>query len=230
MVNIIIVAAGSGSRFGAELPKQFVTLGDVPVLMHTLVRLARAVPQARVALVLSPGYTDFWARACAMHGFTSPEVVIGGASRWESVRNAVMAIPAGRSTEADITLVHDGARPSLRSDMVRRVISAIEGGAEAAIPVVAVTDSIRAITTDGASQPIDRNALVAVQTPQGFRADILRQAYELPYQPTFTDDASVYQALTGRSPQLVEGSPTNIKITTPRDIDIAALYMGLGNS
>ncbi len=230
MVNIIIVAAGRGSRFGADMPKQFVTLGDVPVLMHTLVRLARAVPRARVIVALSEEYTDFWARACAMHGFTSPEVVIGGDTRWQSVRNAVMAIPAECSTAQDITLVHDGARPSVKADMVRRVISAIEGGAEAAIPVVALTDSIRSLGPDGASAPIDRSALVAVQTPQGFRADILRQAYEMPYQSDFTDDASVYQALTGRSPRLVEGSPTNIKITTPRDIDIAALYMGISNS
>lgn len=229
MVNIIIVAAGSGSRFGADLPKQFVTLGEVPVLMHTLVRLARAVPRARVIVALSQEYTDFWARACAMHGFTSPEVVIGGDTRWQSVRNAVMAIPPHLSTAADVTLVHDGARPSLKSDMVRRVVAAVEGGAEAAIPVVPVTDSIRALGPDGSSTPIDRSALVAVQTPQGFRADILRQAYEMPYQDGFTDDASVYQTFTGRAPMLVEGSPTNIKITTPRDIDIAALYMGITN-
>lgn len=221
--HVIIVAAGKGSRFGSDLPKQFCMLGDEPVLMHTVRRMARALPQASIYIVLNEVYAPLWERMCEQCGFVSPQVIYGGASRWESVKNAIGAIvPA----DGDLVLIHDGVRPVVKSDMVQRTVAALASSG-AAIPVIPVTDSLRRLGADGASKAVDRSVLVAVQTPQAFRAAQLKQAYSLPFTETFTDDASVYEAAGFGSPTLVDGSSLNIKITHPRDIEIAALFLGI---
>lgn len=221
-IHIIIAAAGFGSRYGDKLPKQYCLLGGEPVLMHTIRALRRALPKAELTLVISPEMQDLWAGLCAEHSFESPRTVMGGGSRWESVRNAVEAIPA---EGADIVMVHDGARPVVTPQMARRLADAIDCGAVAAIPVVGVTDSLRMLQDGGGSSSVDRSRLVAVQTPQAFRADTLKAAYRLPYSPLFTDDASVVEAAGFGAPALVEGSPFNIKITHPHDIEVAAIYL-----
>lgn len=232
MIHIIIVAAGRGSRFGSELPKQFVPLGDMPVVLHTLSRLRDVFPQASYTIVLSEDFVDFLREACARHSLECPRIVLGGATRAESVRNAISAISAEGVADGDVVMIHDGARPVVPAEMLKRIADAISDGAEAVIPVVPVTDSLRSVGESGCRLPFkgesevaDRSRLVAVQTPQAFRADAIVHAYSEAFSPALTDDASVYQAYTGRSPVLVEGSPLNIKITNPRDIDIAALYM-----
>lgn len=220
--HIIIAAAGFGSRYGNKLPKQYCLMQGRPVLMHTIEALRRALPDADLLLVISPEMQSLWAELCAEDGFQSPRLVMGGATRWESVRNAVRALEAA---DADTVMVHDGARPVVPADMCRRLLAAIEGGALAAVPVVEVTDSLRLLQGES-SRSVDRSRLRAVQTPQAFRASAIRGAYELPYSPAFTDDASVAEAAGLGAPALVEGSPFNIKITHPFDIEIAALYMG----
>lgn len=221
--HVIIVAAGKGSRFGSDVPKQFCMLGDYPVLMHTAISLGRALPRAKMAIVLSQDYADYWLRLCEKVGFTSPRIVIGGDTRWESVKNAIEAL---NPDDSDIVMIHDGVRPVLKSEMMRRISKAMDQ-ADAVIPVVPVTDSLREIADDGSSTMVDRSKLMAVQTPQAFRGAPLKQAYAMPYQSHFTDDASVYEAAGFGSPALVEGSPLNIKITNPRDIEVAALFMGI---
>lgn len=221
--HVIIVAAGRGKRFGSDLPKQFCMLGDEPVLMHTVRRMARALPHASIHIVLSEAYATLWEKMCEQCGFVSPQVIFGGDTRWQSVKNAITAIAPD---DDDVVLVHDGVRPVIKADMVRRVVDALEN-AGASIPVVPVTDSLRRLEADGASQVVDRSRLVAVQTPQAFRAGLLKLAYGLPYRDTFTDDASVYEAAGNGAPALVDGSSLNIKITHPRDIEIAALFLGI---
>ncbi|MCM1452607.1 MAG: 2-C-methyl-D-erythritol 4-phosphate cytidylyltransferase [Clostridium sp.] len=217
----IIVAAGSGTRFGGDTPKQFCMLGDMPVLMHTAKRIGRALPQARLAIVLSPEYSQMWEKMCEKYGFVSPLVVEGGASRWESVKKALNAL---QPADDSVVYIHDGVRPVVPSAVIKNISKAM-ASADAAIPAIPVTDSLRRINPDGSSEAEDRSALVAVQTPQAFRAGKLSQAYALPFSPAFTDDASVYEAAGFGSPLLVEGSPLNIKITHPRDIEVAALYI-----
>jgi len=217
----IIVAAGSGSRFGGDTPKQFCILGDMPVLMHTVKRIGRALPHAKLAIVLNADYVGFWQKMCEQYGFVSPMVVEGGSTRWESVKNALSAL---RPEDEDVVYIHDGVRPVVPSAMVKNIAKAI-AGTDAVIPVIPVTDSLRRINDDGTSEAEDRSALVAVQTPQAFRAGKLLAAYGLPFSQNFTDDASVYEAAGYGSPVLVEGSPLNIKITHPRDIEVAALYI-----
>lgn len=214
----IIVAAGSGSRFGAALPKQYCLMNGRPVLMHTIENMRVALPDSHIVLVLNKDFVDYWAELCEQYSFVSPRVVVGGDSRWQSVKNAVDTIPR----EAEVITVHDGARPIVDRMMVERLIAALDG-APGAIPVVSVTDSLRRVNEQG-SAPVDRSQYKAVQTPQAFHADKLVAAYSLPFNPTFTDDASVMAAL-GCDVALVEGDTYNIKITNPLDIEIAQLYL-----
>ena len=220
---IIIVAAGRGNRFGSDLPKQVCMLGQRPVLMHAVIAMARAVPDAELIVVVNDAYRDLWLKMCESAGFASPRLVSGGDTRFQSVKNALDSISADAPADA-IVLVHDGARPVVKRDMVRRVVEATVANA-AAVPVVPVTDSLREIDADGSSVPFDRSRVVGVQTPQGFRLADLRNAYSHGYTPSMTDDASVWQIAGLPAPALVEGSPLNIKITHPRDIDIADLFI-----
>ena len=214
----IIVAAGSGSRFGAALPKQYCLMNGRPVLMLTIENMRVALPDSHIVLVLNKDFVDYWAELCEQYSFVSPRVVVGGDSRWQSVKNAVDTIPR----EAEVITVHDGARPIVDRMMVERLIAALDG-APGSIPVVSVTDSLRRVNEQG-SAPVDRSQYKAVQTPQAFHADKLVAAYSLPFNPTFTDDASVMAAL-GNDVALVEGDTYNIKITNPLDIEIAQLYL-----
>ncbi|MEP6659280.1 MAG: 2-C-methyl-D-erythritol 4-phosphate cytidylyltransferase [Acidimicrobiales bacterium] len=195
VVWTIVVAAGAGQRFGR--PKQFEMLGDRRVVDWS-VDVARAASDG-VVVVLPPG-----------HGG-----VEGGTTRSESVRNGLARVPDG----ADIVCVHDAARPFASSTLFTRVIAAVEEGADAAIPAVAVADTIKEIDTDGVvvrTPPRDR--LVAVQTPQAFRAASLRTAHE--NGGDATDDAALVEAIGGRV-VVVEGDPENRKLTVPDDLEWA---------
>ncbi|MDE7389133.1 MAG: 2-C-methyl-D-erythritol 4-phosphate cytidylyltransferase [Muribaculaceae bacterium] len=208
MVINIIVAAGSGSRFGSELPKQFCMLGERTVLDHAIEHIESALPGSTTVVVLSPEH---------LHRVNGRITAIGGSTRWESVKHA---LEATADMKADVITVHDGARPLPPADMIRRVTEACRTH-QGAIPVIEVTDSLR--RKDGT--PVNRSEFRAVQTPQAFRADLLRHAYSLPYRPDFTDDASVMSAAGYTDIALVDGDPRNLKITRPADIEIAAIYL-----
>ena len=215
----IIVAAGSGARFGSALPKQFCLMAGRPVLMETIDRI-RSYGHGRIVVVVSESMMSFWAELCQRHSFTSPCVVVGGSTRDDSVRNAIVAY----GDDAEIITVHDGARPLAGPDIMERVVDAVRSGCKGVVPAVDVTDSLRIISPSGSSEAVDRSAFRAVQTPQAFCGQVLREAYSLPYRPEFTDDASVAEA-AGAEIAIVEGSPRNIKITHPADIILAETYM-----
>lgn len=224
---IIVVAAGTGSRFGGSIPKQFCLMEEPtspssarPVLMHTIDALRLAAPGADMLLVISREEEDRWRKVCEQYRFDSPSIAFGGATRWESVKNALEAIPESVLPGA-VVLIHDGARPLIDVATVKRVAGAAIN-TDGAIPAIPVSDSLRKLTDDGVrSEAVDRADFRAVQTPQGFALWRLREAYALPYETTFTDDASVMAAAGFGNIVLVEGSPDNIKITNPRDIAIA---------
>lgn len=225
---VIVVAAGTGSRFGAEIPKQFCLLAGRPVVMHAIERLRRALPGARIALVISPQEEGRWRSLCDRYGFESPEVVHGGSSRWESVRNGLAAIPSEASPNS-VVLVHDGARPLVDAATVKRVRAAAVN-TDGAVPAVAVSDSLRRLDDDGVrSEAVDRSVYRAVQTPQGFALWRMRQAYARPFRSEFTDDASVMADAGFENIFLVEGNPDNIKITNPRDIAVAEAILACGS-
>lgn len=216
----IIVAAGSGRRFGSPLPKQFLALKGKPVLMHTISALRRATPEAEVVLVLSPDYMDLWRQLCVTHGFTSPTLTAGGATRCDSV---MAALGTKEARSADIISIHDGARPIPGPDMIKRTIEhACDKGYCGALPGLEPTDSLRMMTEDGKSVSVTRSLYRAVQTPQVFPAATLMAAYDAVNDTSsMTDDASVVEAFTGLSPVIVEGDPANIKITRDGDLQTA---------
>lgn len=189
------------------------------MLFETITRMRRyGGAGAEVLLVLSEAMTGYWRELCEKYEFESPEVVAGGATRWESVKRA---LEHPLAAEAAIITVHDGARPVVTGELMKRVMDLKRQGN---IPGVAVTDSLRIIDGDD-SKSVDRSLFRAVQTPQAFRGDLLRKAYNLPYDPSFTDDASVMEAAGFDELDIVEGDAANIKITRPGDIEIAALYL-----
>lgn len=214
----IIVAGGSGTRFGAELPKQFLELGGKPILMRSIEAFANSGNcPVDVIVTLPSDQMDLWQRLCDRYGFGVPHrVVPGGETRWHSVKHALDSM--GDVNEVDIIAVHDGVRPMVTADVICRTIAAARRDG-AAIPVVALNDSVRQVVGE-ASHALDRSALRAVQTPQAFDARLLLDAYSLPYQPTFTDDASVVEQL-GHPITLVEGDPHNLKITRPMDLALS---------
>lgn len=219
----IIVAAGSGRRFGSDCPKQFQPLAGRPVLMHTIDRMRHALPDSDILLVLSKEHLKLWEGLCGKYGFHSPTIIIGGSTRWQSVKNAVDTIELAPDEEGIIT-VHDGARPLIDTALIKRIIDGLIS-ASGSIPAIPVTDSLRMIEDNGASHPVDRSSIRAVQTPQAFDAHKLIKAYGLPYDSSFTDDASVMAAAGYTDIALVEGGIFNIKITMPADIDVATIYM-----
>ncbi len=219
----IIVAAGSGSRFGASLPKQFCLLNDRPVLMHAIQQMRNALPDSFLIVVLNCDFIDYWKGLCDKYHFNSPLIVAGGDTRWQSVKNGLDSV-IDRITANTIITVHDGARPIVERDMASRVVDSATTHS-GAIPAIALTDSIRQIMPDGNSAPVDRSCFRAVQTPQAFQGSKLVKAYTNPYQASFTDDASVMAAAGYNDIAIVDGSPTNIKITHPNDIKIAQIYL-----
>lgn len=224
-IFVIIVAAGSGSRFGAGVPKQFCMLEGRPVLCHAIDRVRRALPSAGIITVISDAMTGFWDELAAADGISKPRVVAGGRTRWESVKNALAAIDC--TDPGAIVLVHDAARPLLDEATARAVVGAVAPEVSA-VPVVPVTDSLRYVNSEGVSVAVDRADFRAVVTPQGFRLADLRRAYALPYSPAFTDDASVMAAAGMPETTLVDATPALLKITHPGDIALAAWYLNNG--
>ena len=220
----IVVAAGSGSRYGGNLPKQFCDLAGRPLIMTTLERLHSCTPEWKLIVVLSTDMTDEWLGMCKDNSFTLPHIIVnGGATRAHSVKNALSIIPQDSS---GMISIHDAARPVITPSLISAIIDGVEG-CDGALPACAVTDSIRLVGTDGNSSAVDRSKLRAVQTPQIFPADKLLKAYGQELLPVFTDDASVMEAAGYTNLRLVDGDPHNIKVTNPGDMAIAELYLSL---
>ncbi len=204
-VWVIVVAAGSATRFG-EL-KQFLHVAGERIVDRAVATAARHA--AGVVVVLPAGHSSDGGPITGAENAVI-RVVEGAGSRAGSVRRGLAAVPA----DVDVVLVHDGARPLAPDSVYESVISAVVDGADAAVPVVAVTDTIRRVE----GGVVDRSELVAVQTPQGFPAAVLRSAHA--NEADATDDATLVEA-EGGTVVLVDGHRRNLKITTPLDLRIA---------
>lgn len=219
-IGIIVVAGGRGVRMGAPTPKQFLALSsDRCVLEAAVERMAEALPRARIAVVVPEDCIDTWHRINKEHDFKiEPTVIPGGATRFESVKKGLEAMP-----DADVIAVTDGVRPFVSCELIRRLVEEAEkhGSAVASTPLA---DTIRR-RKKTASERADRDEFFAVQTPQVFRGDILRKAYSAAGDgDRFTDDASVAEAY-GITVRYSAGERSNIKITSPEDMPVArALY------
>lgn len=214
MKAAIIVAGGSGKRMKQKQPKQFMLLHGKPVLHHTLMRFHQYDSTMQLIVVLPEQSIKTWSNLCRKHSINIPhQVVKGGKERFHSVKNGLRSV-----NNADLVAVHDGVRPLVSVATITETFhKASETGT--AIPAVPSSESIRKLTEAG-SKAVDRNLYRMIQTPQVFRAEILKRAYAQEYQTFFTDDASLVEH-AGYTIQLVEGNAANIKITTRQDLYIA---------
>ena len=219
MNNVIIVAGGKGLRMGSELPKQFISINGIPVLMRTINAFYNFDNCINIVVVLAPSYRDYWTELCKKYVFNIPHTIIeGGETRFHSVKNGLAIINKG------LVAVHDAARPFVSKDLVKKIFEAAKQYL-AVIPVTDVTDSLRLLTEDSSSKIVDRSAYRLVQTPQIFEVELLKKAYNTDFKVEFTDDASVVE-YAGQQIHLVEGERINIKITTPFDLDLAQVIAG----
>lgn len=212
---VIVVAGGSGQRMGTSVPKQFLLLNGRPLLMYTLESFFQAIEEIQILLVLPAAHISHWKQLCSEYEFTIPHrIAEGGERRGDSVKNGLDMI----SAENGLVAVHDGVRPLVDAELIRRVFSQAERKGNA-IPCVPVSDSLRQFADEG-SKPVCRADMVAVQTPQCFRLDMLRKAYNQQNFMNFTDDAQLVEAI-GERVYLSKGSFENLKVTTAIDLLIA---------
>lgn len=215
----VIVAGGSGSRMGSDTPKQFLPIGNAPILMHTIKRFFTSNEQVNIILVLPEEQIERWHQLCEKYSFSIPHLIVaGGMNRFQSVRNGLNSIG---DTEG-LVAIHDGVRPFISKRIIEESYSTAQKKGNA-IVTVDLKDSIRLI--DGKeNKAVDRTTYKSVQTPQTFQIQQIRNAFHKATNMNFTDDASVAEA-AGYAVELIEGSYDNIKITTPEDLAMAEVIM-----
>ena len=230
-VIVIIPAAGLGTRMagtavGKTPAKQFTEINGVPVLIHTLRKFSAASRVSEIVVALRKVEAETFAPRLAQERFAKPvRIVEGGEHRQESVANAIKSLAAAAD---DLVLVHDGVRPFVDQETIQHVIDAASkhGAAIAAVPAI---DTIKQVdrTSDGAvvNATIPREHIVLVQTPQGFRFEVLQRAFDEAQRDGFTgtDEASLVERM-GHPVAVVMGSARNMKITTPADLELAEFY------
>ena len=211
---VVIVAGGSGKRMGAEVPKQFLELAGRPVLMHTIERFKAFSESIEIITVLPENQLRHWLDLQKQYSFTVPQTIVkGGSTRFHSVRNGLKFVNA-----PGIVAIHDGVRPFVSIDTIRRCFSIAEKLGNA-IPTISPIESLRIVTESG-SRPVDRFHVKQIQTPQVFNAELIKKAYLQEYKPQYSDDATVLEN-TGEKINLIEGNRENIKITNPEDLIIS---------
>ena len=219
--GVIIVAGGSGKRMQSSLPKQFLLLGGEPVVARTINTFAEALPGAEIVVVLPEEHITLWRNLAARFDVAVHKCVAGGKERFHSVKAGIEAL----SEDVTSIFVHDGVRALISKKLIIRAALAVDEN-EAVIPVVDVVDSYRRVTDSG-SEIMPRSELRIVQTPQVFRSETLRRAYQQEFDTSFTDDASVVERM-GVAITLIEGERTNLKLTTPEDMEWAEWLLQRG--
>ena len=226
---VIVMAAGSGTRMGSELPKQFIELDGKAILQMTIETFRKACPDVSVVTVLPEAHMAYWRQYCLDRHFTCPQILVkGGITRFHSVRNALEKIPEGA-----VVAVHDGVRPLISPELIREMYEKAET-VPALIPVIPCVDTMKVLETqDGElctvpGETVDRSRLFGAQTPQIFHSEIIKEAYSLAYDTSFTDDASVVDKY-GKNLSYVIGERFNIKITTQDDLLLARAILSLSS-
>ncbi len=211
----VIVAGGAGSRMQSATPKQFIHIHNKPVLYYTLNTFLKSYDDLEVILVLPEESIAAGQEIIdAFFEYNRIKVTVGGATRFHSVQNGLQLI-----VDEAIVFVHDGVRCCVTPALIKHCYEqALEHGS--AVPVVDVVDSLR-LAKEEDNEPIDRTNIKSVQTPQTFHSKILLPAFQIDYKPKFTDEATVVESF-GLKINLVAGEETNIKITRPLDLIIAA--------
>lgn len=214
----IIVAGGSGTRMGTDLPKQFMLLAGKPIMMHTIEKFHQS--NCEIILVLNVDFHDQWNELCKTYSFEIPHKLIkGGRNRFESVKNGLKSI-----SENALVAIHDAVRPLIELDTINNAFDCADKNGNAVV-VVTSKDSLRKVEND-TSYSVPRSDYFIVQTPQIFDKNTLDKAYKEEFRNEFTDDASVVEKL-GVKIHLVEGKQSNIKITYKEDLAIAETILKL---
>ena len=224
MDYIIILAGGKGLRMGGDIPKQFLPIGGLPVLMHTVKRFREYSNDLNIILVLPKHQQDYWQALCDEYQFMEDYTIAdGGETRFHSIQNGLQLIP---DDAQGVVGVHDGVRPFPSVEVIRNCFETArrEGSA---IPVIPLVETIRHLEKHiQSSKTVPRDEYRLVQTPQVFDIQLHKRAYNQPYNDGFTDDASVVESM-GYSIILVGGNRENIKITTPFDLIVAEAIVKL---
>lgn len=223
MNSAIIAAAGMGARMASDRPKQFLQLAGTPIIFHTLQPFEECDSIQEVIVVLPAEESAAFLALAGKRGLRKlSRVVPGGTTRADSVKRGLQAI---RSATAGIVAVHDGVRPFVTVEEIESVVAAAELDG-AAILVAPVTDTIKQVNEDSVVRTLDRSELRRAMTPQCFRYELLRKAYEHAdvNDPSLTDESALVER-TGARVTIVEGSSRNIKITTPQDLLIAEAFL-----
>ena len=225
------MAAGSGTRMGAEMPKQFIELGGKAILQMTIEVFLSACPGVSIITVLPESHMDYWRQYCLDRNFICPQVLVkGGITRFHSVRNALDKVPEGA-----VVAVHDAVRPLVTEAFVKTMFEKAET-TPALIPVLPCVDTMKVLETKRINgedtlvtmegQTVDRSVLYAAQTPQIFHSETLKEAYGQAFDTAFTDDASVVLK-NGKNLSYLIGERFNIKLTTQDDLVLAKAILSL---
>lgn len=211
----LIVAGGKGKRMNSSIPKQFLLLNNLPILMQTIKQFSHF---EEIVLVLPNSQFEYWNKLCASHNFTQKHIqVSGGESRFYSVKNGLDKIDNN-----SVVAIHDGVRPLVSENLITNIIAKTKHGI-GVIPVIPVKDSIRKVKGKNSTH-IDRSNLCKVQTPQCFLSADIKEAYTKEFSEFFTDDASVFESNAGKITTII-GEEKNLKITTESDLKIAEIFM-----
>lgn len=196
------------------VPKQFLELAGKPMLMHTINAFIKYDSEMTIIVVLPKSQFQFWEEQCVAHKYNFPHLIApGGETRFDSVKAGLSLVD-----EDGLVAVHDGVRPFVSLPLIDKVFNIAEKSGNA-VPCVVPKESVR-ILKNTENKSIERDSVRLIQTPQCFHADLLKKAYDMPYDSGFTDDANVVSAMGGKI-NLVEGSYENIKITTALDLQMA---------
>jgi len=211
---ILIVAGGKGIRMKSEVPKQFVELNGMPIVMRTIDAFSVDRQIDQITMVIPNGYLSYWKELCEKHHFsTALNIIEGGPQRYHSVKRGLSMVPNDA-----LVAIHDAARPFVTKEILSTgfKIATKKGNA---IPAITINESLREIS-GSLSKSVNRNLYRVVQTPQFFHAALIKKAFQQPFNENFTDDATVLES-SGQQIYLFDGDPTNIKITTPEDLMLA---------
>lgn len=226
---LIVMAAGSGTRMGADVPKQFIEIDGKAVLQMTIEVFLQACPDITVVTVLPEAHMAYWKNYCLERNFICPQILVkGGITRFHSVRNALSRIPEGA-----VVAVHDGVRPLVSPRLVKDMFE-MAATTPGIIPVTPCVETIKVLEKKGEKlvsvpgESVDRSRIFGAQTPQIFHSEIIKEAYSLPYDTAFTDDASVVEKY-GKNLSYVMGERFNIKITTQDDLVLAQAILSLSS-
>ena len=226
-VSVILPAAGLGTRMGREKAgtsrKQFMLLEGAPILIHTIRKFLRSPSVAEIVVALRAEDLD-WARGLLHQEHPTKQVrfVEGGDSRQQSVENALATLPA----DTELVAVHDAVRPFIDADLIEKVIAEAAQTGAAIVGIVPV-DTVKRVHKNKIRATLPREHLVLAQTPQVFRFDLLKKAFEMARNDAFTgtDEASLVERLEQVEVSVVQGTDRNIKITKPTDMDLARLFL-----